>query len=227
MRSLVSFFLLLLLTTSPVLAQVKDAGLWLITTAEYDISQKFSTEITEELRFNENVTELGKFFTDIGISYRFLKDFKTSFHYRFINERKRDDYYSQRHRWYLDVGYYLKKKPLELNIRTRYQSQYANYTSSADGKVPSSTWRNKIGLRIDPGKKWNPILSFELFTDMKRKLNEKVRFIAGVNYKPDLKHQFSLFYLHQRDLNQNNEQYEYIWGLGYSINLNSLLTPDP
>lgn len=224
-------FLVFLLACFPALwlsSQVKDAGLWLSTTGEYNFSLELSAEVTEEFRFNENVSELGSYFTDAGVSYKLLKGLlRPSFHYRFVQKRRLDDSYSKRHRWYFDLALRKKAGPFDMSVRTRYQSQYADVFVSDEGKVPSLTWRNKFTVRFDTEKKLIPFASVELFTDVRARVNNNVRYAGGLNYKPNQMHEFSLFYMHQREFNVNDPYWDYIWGIGYSVALDYLVGNNP
>ncbi|MCC7301351.1 MAG: DUF2490 domain-containing protein [Bacteroidia bacterium] len=205
-------------------AQVKDAGLWVAGTAEYNFSLELSAELTEELRFNENISELGTHFTDMGVSYKLLKGLvRPSFHYRFVHKRRVDDTYSKRHRWYFDLALRKKAGPFDLSIRSRYQSQYTDVFVSEDGVVPDLTWRNKITVRFDTEKKLVPYISAELFTNIRNRINENVRFSAGLGYKLNNMHEFGAFFMHQREFNVTNPYWDYIWGLNYSVALDYLI----
>ncbi len=217
--------LLFLFACLPALlfAQVKDAGLWLNTTAQYNFSLELVGEIGEELRFNENLSELGTHFTDIGISYKILKGkLKPGFHYRFSNKRQLDDSYSKRHRWYVDLAFRQKAAILDISIRTRYQSQYADVFSSDDGMVPSLTWRNKLVVKLDMEKKWIPYISTELFTDIRARVNNNVRYALGLDYEINKLHELGLYFMHQREFNVNDPYFDYIWGINYTIAIDYL-----
>jgi hypothetical protein len=199
---------------------VNDAGLWLNGTAEYNFSKKFAASLSEELRFNENVAELGTFFTDAGVSYKFLDgNLKTSLNYRFINKRRVDDYYSQRHRFYFDLSYRFKVSNFGIVFRTRLQEQVADIGRSSDGGVPEWYSRNKLTLKYDFGRKISPFVSYELFTNLNEGINDNVRYTAGFDYEINLIHSVDIFFTHQREMNTERPAYDYIWGLGYTITL--------
>src|SRR6187549_3507592 len=95
---------LLLFAQSQVLAQVNDAGLWASINLEKKFSKKVSIHFSEELRFNENISELGVFFSEFTGEYQFNKILSLSGGYRFIQRRRLDDSYSIRHRYIINLN---------------------------------------------------------------------------------------------------------------------------
>ncbi|HKR05723.1 MAG TPA: DUF2490 domain-containing protein, partial [Bacteroidia bacterium] len=114
-------------------SQVKDAGLWSSVNLEKKITQKLTAGLSEELRFNENITELGTAFTEIGVDYKFYKFVSLGISYRFIQKRRVDDFYSTRHRYNIDLSLKYKIKKISVSLRERFQTQYADVNTSEDG----------------------------------------------------------------------------------------------
>jgi hypothetical protein len=223
------FFGLALLLSSIFLTEgkaqiTKDAGLWTSITADYNFSMELSAQLNQEFRFNENISELGSYFTEVGVMYKFLdRKLRTSFNYRFANKRRLDDSYSKRHRYNIDIAYREKAGPLALTFRTRFQSQYRNVLSSDDGRIPTNYWRNRIGLKMDLDKKYRPYFGAELFTDIAERVNDNIRFTFGVDYELNKIHNLSFFWMHQREFNVRRPVYDYVFGIGYSINVDYLI----
>ena len=55
------------------MAQEKDFGLWTTVNLEKKFSKKFSGTLTQEFRFNENVSQLDNAFTNLSADYNFSK----------------------------------------------------------------------------------------------------------------------------------------------------------
>ena len=100
----------LLLFSSPLKGQVKDAGLWTTVSFEAKLGRKLSLDISQEFRFNENITELGTAYTDAGLTYKLNKHFQIAANYRYTQKRTIENYYSFRHRIYIDIKYEKKNK---------------------------------------------------------------------------------------------------------------------
>ncbi len=169
---------------------------------------------------NENFTELGTFFTDIGLTYKISKNFRISGNYRIIEKRRLDDSYSIRHRYYFDLSYREKFKPIVVQYRIRFQSQYKDVYSSSDGMMPEYYLRNKITLKLDLDKKFTPYIYSELFTPLNKPDGiyiDNVRYCAGTEYKLNRMHSFDIFYMIQKEYNVPDPWTDYILGIGYNF----------
>src|SRR5687768_11202671 len=65
-------------------AQQNDAGLWGSINLEKKLTKKWSLHFSEELRLNENFSELGTAYTELTGEYRINKILSVSGGYRFI-----------------------------------------------------------------------------------------------------------------------------------------------
>ena len=208
---------------SPTLkGQFRDAGLWTSVNLEVKLVKSLSATVSEELRLNENVTELGVAFTDLGLSYKLNKHFQISANYRFIQKHRSDNYYSFRHRYYVDVKYSRKLKPFELSFRSRLQDQYADIGRAADGGVPEYYLRNKLSMKWDTKKAYSPYVSMELFSPLnypRSYLFNNIRIAAGAEYAFSKHHKIDLYYMNQKELNVKNPEADFIIGLGYFYKL--------
>lgn len=220
MNKALRFFLLVFVMMQGILsyAQVNDAGLWMGLNAEKKLSRAFSVTLSEELRMNENVSEVGSIISDVGLAYKVNKWVKVSVNYRFSNKRRLDDSYSNRHRYYFDLTLKEKFKPVVLSLRTRYQSQYADIHSSSDGKTPKNVLREKLTVKLDLNKKYSPYVYAESYTsvnDPDYNSIKNMRYCGGVEYAINRMHSLDLFYLYQKEYNVKNPQSDYVVGIGY------------
>ncbi|MFH0864855.1 MAG: DUF2490 domain-containing protein [Bacteroidota bacterium] len=216
------FFLLLVLFPASSSSQVNDASLWLSLNAEKKITQALSATLSQEFRMNENIGELGTFFTDAGIAYKINTILKVSANYRFTNKRRLDDSYSKRHRYYIDIAIRKKFKPFAPSFRTRFQSQYTDVNCSPDGKIPDYYSRNKLTLKFDFDKKYAPYLYTELYSPFfsgKGFYIDNARYCAGIEYQLNRMHGFDFFYMIQQEYNVNNPETDYVIGIGYFLTL--------
>ncbi len=218
----VFFFLLLLFSIGSLIssAQVNDAGMWLSLNAEKKITPALSFNLSEEFRFNENLLELGSFFTDAGVSYKISKMFRISANYRFSNKRRIDDSYSKRHRYYVDLVIRKNFNPLVFSFRTRYQSQYSDMFSSSDGLISSSYIREKLQIKFDLNKKYSPYVYSELYYSLNNPKGNRIdnmRYAAGIEYSINRMHSIDLFYLIQNEMNVKSPVRDFVIGLGYNF----------
>lgn len=204
--------------SNQIKAQVKDAGLWTSVNAEVKLISKVNATLSQEFRFNENITELGAAFTDFGIQYKLNKNWRIAANYRFTQRRKVADYYSFRHRFYFDIKYAKKINSFGYSWRMRVQDQLADINRAADGGVPEYYLRNKFNVEMDTKKAYSPYVSFELFSSLnypRKDLFSGVRVIAGVEYEINKHHKIDLYYMIQKELITKQPQTDFVVGSGY------------
>lgn len=205
---------------------LNDAGLWATINVEKKVSKRLEFFVTEEYRRKENFTQPNLFYTDIGFSLRPAGFFKFSFSYRSIQKYMEDETYSFRHRLMLDL--LLKKKigKVTASFRERVQAEVRNVYSSENGKEPEWYSRNKVELKYDLDRPITPYVSVEWRYQLKNprdmesdKTWHRARYAAGVDYKMNDRHSFSVYYLLQRGFNSTAPQNLYILGLAYTLSL--------
>jgi len=179
------------------------------------ITQKFSTQITQSFRLNENFSELGTSFSEIGVNYKVLKRFSIGATYRFSQKRKIDDFYSMRHRYNIDVSYKLKIKKLSITLRERFQSRYKDYGNREKGNVPKNYFRSKVTMRYNLNKKYTPFVSGELFYQISEQI-DNLRFKAGFDYEFNKFSTLNMYYMIDKEVNVKNPWTNYVIGIGYT-----------
>jgi hypothetical protein len=203
-------------------AQVKDAGLWTSISIETKVSKKLSAGLTQELRFNENISELGTAFTDVGLSFKVSKRLQIAANYRFTQKHRIDGNYNLKQRLYIDVKYAKKIKPFQITLRSRLQDEYSQPAHSADDGTPQHHVRNKLNIEWDLDKPYKPYLSVELFSPLnypREYLFDNIRGAAGIEYALTKKQKIDLFYMVQEELNVSRPEIDFIIGIGYSFKL--------
>ncbi|MCX6244393.1 MAG: DUF2490 domain-containing protein [Bacteroidetes bacterium] len=214
----VFLFLCLLFPQKGIFAQVNDAQLWTSLNIEKKITPVLSAHFTEEVRLNENITEVGTIFSDFSLSYRLGKRFKIAAGYRFSNQRNVDDSYDKRHRYYFDLGYREKVKPVTFLLRTRFQSEYSNIYSSEDGFVPDNHARVKLTLKFDLNRKFVPYIEGESFFRLNRIVYgsfDQLRLCGGIEYTFNRMHMVDVHYLFRKEYNVKHPETDYVVGISY------------
>jgi hypothetical protein len=213
--------LLLFLLVFPgqvLLSQQKDAGIWLSVNLEKKITPAFSFLFTEEIRINENITEAGTVFSDIGLEYRFLKRFKIAVDYRFASKRRLNDTYNTRSSYYFDFTYREKLKPVTLLFRARIQSVREGFYTSSEGKTPHYYLRTRLTAKIDATSHIRPYAYAEAFfrLDNPEKMPfVEARYCTGVEYTFNRIHMVDLFYMIRQEYNVPDPRTDFILGIGY------------
>ncbi len=209
------FICFVILVCNNSFSQVNDAGLWLTLSAEKKITQKFSTQLNQCFRLNENYSELGTAFTEIGLKYKLAKRLTLAGNYRFTQKRRVDDFYGLRHRYNVDLSYKIKVKKLSIVLRERFQSTYKNIGRSDNGGIPINYFRSKITLQYNFGKKYTPFVSGEIFYELKNYI-DNLRFKAGFDYEMNKFSTLNIFYMIDKEINVKNPWTNYVLGIGYN-----------
>jgi hypothetical protein len=202
-------------------AQVNDAGLWTNITLEKRVMKDLDLVFTEEFRFNENITELGTFFTDVGADYRIVKGFKAGLYFRYINKRQLDNSYSQQYRYYSDLSYKQKIKRFEAGYRVRFQVQYQDPGRSETGRVPEWYIRQKLSFAYNTKSRFDPYLSGEIWYGLNqpRSQFDNVRISAGIVTRVTKYQSLDIGYIFQKEFNVVDPETDYIIFIGYKITL--------
>lgn len=215
-----SFILLisLLWLAIPGFGQENDAGLWISANLEKSFSQAFSVSYTQELRMAENISEASVIFGDLGLDYRLNKQFKIAGHYRWIFDHNLDDSYTSSNRFYLDLSYKGKLKPVSISLRERVQSEFVKFNSTE--KVnPEIYSRTKATLKFDLDRKISPYLYTELFHPLNTNslfFFDKIRYSAGLEYQINKRHVIDLGYMIQHKY-QNMPANDFVITAGYTL----------
>ena len=211
----------LLTKVSSANAQIDDSGLWLDASIQKSFTRNLDAFVMQQLRISHDITEVDALISDVGIEYAIGKKIKAGLYYRFINSNK-ENYYSKRHRMYLDLAWKQKAGFLSITLRERIQEQFNDYNSSETGKMPVWTLRSKLALKADVDKNYFPYVSGEiyyLFDNAKEedRLISRYRFETGFEYKFNRMHSINPFVLFQHTFSAQFEQL--IFGISYTFSI--------
>lgn len=216
-RILAFFFCICSLTTA---AQQNDAGLWASASVEMKLKKRLSAVFTEEIRLNENLSQMGTLLTDLSVDYRFAKRWNVGLSYRFSKKKRTDTYFNTRQRYYTDLSFRIKLKHFSFTPRLRYQIQYSNINSSENGRIPEKHLRAKLTAKYNSGSRLTPFISVECYYRISNKedFTDKVRYATGFNYEITAFHDIELFYLINKEVQVNDPLTQYNFGVGYKYN---------
>ncbi len=219
MKKLTSYLLAVssYITLSSAFAQTRDA--WSTIKLERKITKPLTVFFNQEYRFNENITELGLFFYELGAEYKINKAIKIAGAYRYLNKRRLDDTYNSHSRYYGEITFKQKFKPLVLMYRIRFQSQLLDFIEKSNKTVPTNNLRNKVTVKWDLGKRYTPYISGEVFyqlTNNSRREFDRVRYYVGIDYEINKRSEAGIYYLLQREFNVVDPTYDYVFGITYT-----------
>ena len=218
------FFIIAIFLSSRALGQVEDFGLWTTISLEKNFTKRFSVGLDQEVRLKENVTQLDQTFTNLGVNYKLFKFLKLSGTYRFTQKYMLDESISFRHRFFFDITLRHKFNPIIVIFRSRIQTQ-VRANESGPGSLFEDMNRNKLQLKLDLDKRYQPYVAAEMYYQLRDPKNAEnrynfnnMRYQAGVDYEINRVHKIGAYFLHQREMNVAREPfYDYVIGLEYLI----------
>jgi len=200
---------------------VKDAWLWGTLSLDKKIYKRFTVVFDEELRMFDNWSRVNLLFSNLSLEYKLSKKFRFAVAYRFIN-KDQDEYYSQRHRLYVDASYRTKWNDFLFVYRLRLQGQVRNLYSSQKGGYVESYMRHKFDLQYNR-KKFTPYLAAEFrfqftspFYPEGNDQWDRGRYYAGCDYDFDKDNSINLYFMIQHDYNIPFYQEDYVTGIQYT-----------
>ena len=222
-------FLVFLFLSGVACSQSSDHGLWGTLQIEKSFSKKFSLSLEQEIRFDENCSQLDELYTEISSSYRLFPGWRIGLGYRFIEKVNREIYYVNHlrfgHRFLGEIQYRYRYRSLTFLFKTRLESELKNVYSSEKGPVPGWDWKNKLEVKYQL-MRFEPYAGGELRFQIRDPRHpesdfclNRFRLFAGVDFSILKGHSVGVYYLIQDEWNLSDAETMYVLGFKYSIQL--------
>ncbi len=220
--------LLLFLTALCVSAQESDFGIWYELNGNYNIVKGLRFDLETSIRTDKNASNIGSFYVEPGLRYKFNDYFNAGIYYRFIEKEETIDKsegiykFYPRHRWFIQLKGNLPINRFTLSARYRFQEQIKTYIEDPGDEVPQ--WVHRLRLELDydiKGIPLKPYINAEAQSIMFEPDDiaiENWRYMAGAEYTFYKKHTVGLEYIYNVS-KTTKPTYTNIIGLTYSINL--------
>ncbi len=200
---------LLLLVIFPFIssAQSDDLQLWSSVKFSKKVNAKIRMELQEQIRWEDNMSQYKKSFTDLGFRYKVLKSHSLGMNIRIVNEFNEDKYM----RMNLDGNseYSLKTMPITIKQRVRFQQSWDSI-----GERDKSLFRTKWTLALK-GKLISPYISHELYWKLAtQNEHSKKRYTLGINWNMLNRLKMKLFFRSQQEFNKKNPEQIQVIGFG-------------
>ena len=219
----VSLLLYLFLAFAFRVISQPDYGLWNEFSLEKDFSKKFSLELQEEFRFDQNLRHFDVFHSSVGANYKPIKPVKLSLAYRFSANQTLENEVSFRHRLAFDASYRFNFQNFKFSYRSRIQSEVKNFNSSTNGKTPSWEWRNRLTVEYSI-KRFSPFVGaevyYQIFDASDTEFNKawtKKRYRFGLDYRINKRNDIGVYFLLQRGIDPDYPAEMNVIGVSYSI----------
>jgi hypothetical protein len=204
----------------------KDLENWSSIGLKYKLNKKWSFELEEHLRLDENISEIGEYFTQLSTEYSVSKKFELGAGFRYISENDNEGKiqgYENHFRFNLDASYKHKINDFSVKYRLRYQNKNELGVSSSEGDYANQHIRFKttIGHNF---KNWklDPKFSAEIFNHFEKGEEngfDKYRLTLGTDYKFKDAGTLGLFYRVEKQLNETIPKSKNIIGLKYTYTI--------
>lgn len=192
-----------LLAAIPSAAQNTDIGGWLSYSLQHKLTKKWMLEISPELRFNQDFSQLDRVVTDLSVEYKPIKPLEISGGYRLA---LRNQTYNDRirHRLFADVKWSQKlHKRVELFYRIRYQNRFSDFNFQTEENRNSNFLRHKIGTDLNLPKKLSARLAVDFWqpvgSEQSQLQNRRYSFLLGWDQTKN--HRWQIGILHDKVLN--------------------------
>ncbi|MEA3494662.1 MAG: DUF2490 domain-containing protein [Bacteroidota bacterium] len=207
--------------SSKLFSQEKDFSLWSEIQFEVELIEDFKFCISEEFRFDENISRIDKYYTNLGFKYRIIKQIRVAVYYRFLQKQELNSSYSSRNKFFSDIKLEKDINRFEISFRSRYQTKYTDYFSSENGNIPANKWRNKLNIDYDiKNSPIKPFLSSEIFYQTNNNEGNRIdelRFKAGMDIGINEHQEIEFSYILSKEINVKNPLTNNIFSVEYSF----------
>lgn len=237
--------IILLVFPIAVMAQT-DSGMEMAVEGSHKLTKQLSVAVGAEVRTCDNFSAWDRGALSVDGTYKLSGSLKVTAGYIFLydqNEEKinrdseglprnwRPSYFSERHRFHVSLTGNMDVGRLNLSLRERWQYTYRPEKTRSRYDFEDEVWEDKIVaskaknvLRSRLQAEYNirkcpatPFLSAELYNAWSV---EKVRYVAGVEWKLSKKHSLNAFYRYQDVRGKDeDEPNRHTIGFGYQFKL--------
>lgn len=185
------------------------------------LTSKLNLSIDEEFRTRNNFGEAERFSTALDLNYKFNDYFKLGGAYNLINYNHETKGWEVRHRYYFYGTGSIHFDRFSLSLRERFQSTYRVGVKETDTRSnPKLYLRSRLELDYDIAKShWKPFVSVEFYKPLNDKTDnkmDKVRYMAGTDYKINKHNVLELFYRYNSFIDDDDNDNHHVIGLGYT-----------
>lgn len=217
------FLLITLFASVFMYAQTSDAGAIGSVDISTDIGPLMSANVSQEIRFNQNLTSFDRSMTSLGLDYSLIrKVLKAELGYDFIYQNQ-INLYEFRHRASFALAAQYKLDSYSFQLKTKAQSTWRD-ESRGDYKFnPKYVWRNKLECTYTIfGSPVKPFVSGEVFCPLNGGNGfymNGYRAIMGAKYRTSAHTTLEFMIRYDQDIQQSNPKSIVYGGFGWNYTL--------
>lgn len=214
--------LVMALTITQVAFSKKKDDYGILGTVEISksLNKSFDLSLTEEVRFNESVSNFNRSKTSVELDYTILRRvLSTSVRYDLLAYGNSSSSSSIAHRGRYALTAQYRGLPVRFKLRTALYSTWRG--SSVEGSTnPRLMWRNKLTLDYNFKKQGlRPYLSGELFVPLNGNKSMELsdyRAALGLKYRTSKASTLDFFVRYQQEVNRKNPDSILYGGIGWN-----------
>lgn len=196
-----------------------DFELWLKAGGDVKLSDRFELAFEEQLRFDEDVTEVKNYHTELELKYNVTETFDLRLVSRYV-QRNNGNGFDDFFRYQIGAGYKHKWNRLNIKYRVLFQNRNELGVSEAEGDIARHFLRTRTSVEYKIRDwKYDPIFKAEYFfalNSAKAGTHDGVRFNIGTERKYDKLGEFGIFYAIDLSVNAFQPETAYILSLKYT-----------
>ena len=204
------------------LGNAQGFGQWLSIGGEGKINKKVLFEAEQGFRFSDGFSITQSTYTDIGINYKFSKEFRMAANYRFTQRGGMFNVLHLDNRFSGEMRYKIKAGDLSIGSRLRYMTRYRDYNSSADGHIPQRYVRFKVDFDYDLPNGFSLTAGSEIFWQLTAYYGSGFNnfwLITGLNYDFSKTDKISVTFIRQsREFASDDVAFGNVISIGYVHN---------
>jgi hypothetical protein len=213
--------LLLVAVVLPAAAQVSDLQSWHCVKVGGDLTKDLSLSVEQQVRLFDNSTRVDQTFTEIDLGYDLPKGFELDLAYRFSWNQERGGYFSNRHRYNLDISYSEKFWRLKGKVRARFQHRPSPSLFNERFEPDDSPLvaRLKAGVDVRKLGDWTPSIEFEAFFRLDNPIERgftTMRYRVSLDYDLPKRMDLGIFYMLETEYSGQTPAYISVVGINYA-----------
>jgi hypothetical protein len=200
------------------------AGALLSFELEKKLSQTFSLNFAEEVRFQTNNIGFDRNILSLGADYSFWeKRFKAGAYYAFLYLYNNDYRFEMRNRFYANLSFKHSFTPINLSWRGRIQATLRDENRGNYKVNPRYVLKNKVEIEYEIwGKPFKPYLSCDLSINLNDPVTRydptRLRFQLGTTWRIN-RTDYLDFFLRYDEYLKNDDPRVFSIGVGYKMKL--------
>ena len=198
-----------------------DAALWLTINLEKKINDNFEIRLKQRNRINNNFSEYGMGYLDIGAGYNFNSNIKLLCEYVYRKNRQLNGSYETEHRGYLALIIKKEINRFTVSYRNMVRFQLEKMYKGYENITPEFFDRNKLTVKYDITKRVASYVSGEIYVPFygtkEVLLIDRFRTALGTTYKLTKKDDLDFYFMYQQRLNESRAtRRDFIYGITFT-----------